>query len=100
VQQRCACCVGQAAELRASGEVASAAHVIERLLQVSPQHPRALFAMGQLQGMLARWRDAEQAYTAAAKLEDDATQRSRAWLGAGVALQMQVDVCAIATRLS
>eukprot|EP00887_Chlorella_sp_A99_P004592 scaffold4.g4592.t1 len=79
----------RAAELRSEGRVRAAVAVLQRLLELHPRQPRAIFALGQLHAALREWPASEQMYLAAAKRETDAHQRARAWFGAGVALHQQ-----------
>ena len=59
----------RAAELRSEGRVRAAIAVLQRLLELHPRQPRALFALGQLHAALKEWGASEQMYLASAEHE-------------------------------
>jgi tetratricopeptide (TPR) repeat protein len=73
----------QAADLRAGGDVTGALALVNRILDLSPDHPRALQAAGLLHSGLGQWAQAEQAFLRAADVETDMVMRARAWFRAG-----------------
>lgn len=81
----------QAAEQQARGNGIAAEKVLKRILDQSPMHPRALFALGQVQSGLREWAAAAESYLEATRCEGDPMQRCRAWFGVGVALHMKGD---------
>jgi len=80
-----------AAEHQATGRGAAAAAALRDILESHPNHPRALFAMGQVLSGLKDWTSAAESYLAATRYEESESQRCRAWFGAGVALHMKGD---------
>jgi Flp pilus assembly protein TadD len=76
----------QAADLRAGGDVAGALALVHRILDLSPDHPRALQAAGLLYSAHGQWAQAEQAFLRAADVETDPVVRARAWFRTGESL--------------
>ena len=74
-----------AAELQAKGKSSDAINVLEKILIHQPNHPRALFALGQVYAKMKEWILASEAYMKAASQEKSGHQKNRAWFGAGVA---------------
>ncbi|KAL4859761.1 ALBINO3-like protein 2 [Chlorella vulgaris] len=80
----------RAAELRAEGRAGATSVVLQRLLQLYPGQPNALYALGQVHAALKDWPLSEQCYLQAARSAQlDAQSRARSWFGAAVAMHMQ-----------
>ncbi|PSC76493.1 ALBINO3 chloroplastic [Micractinium conductrix] len=80
----------RAAALRSEGRAGATSTVLQRILQLYPGQPNALYALGQVHAALKDWPLSEQYFLQAAKHQQlDAQSRARSWFGAAVALHMQ-----------
>lgn len=75
--------MAQAAQARAGNDLRQASQHVAGILKLQPANARALFAMGQLQAAMKRWRHAELVYVQAAASEVVRQQRARCLFGAG-----------------
>ncbi|KAL4448090.1 hypothetical protein ABPG75_005309 [Micractinium tetrahymenae] len=80
----------KAAALRAEGRASATSAVLQRLLQLYPGQPNALFGLGQVHAALKDWQLSEQYYLQAAQSPQlDPQSRAKCWFGAAVAMHMQ-----------